>query len=549
MTILPLIGRQLRVRARSPAGYWTRFGAALAGTLLCLSMLTGRSNTAQMSAFAFQGLVAAAFVLCCFSGFLTVDGISRERRDGTLGLLLLTRVKTLDVLLGNFGATGIASLCALTALTPVLIVPVLAGGVTGGEAARKVLALFDTMILSLAAGLWASAGGREWRSCARSAAKLLLLLVFGPLLLEANFPLYARLHPWFPSPLSALGAADDAQYRSSSAHYWASIAVVHAISWFLVICAGIRFRRALREDGETPDRNISPAPRRKAVAAGEAPPDFEFLVYTIPLRRKPLAVGDAPLDWLVRRQSGVRTVVWAVALLESAYQAVMLFFSRIISGPSGVYSAWGMSVALALVEGCLFGWAASRFFVEARRGGELELLLTTPEGAKTIVASQWKWLKEVFRWPVVVLIVPWVIWNVINMSAPGNWWGFNRQYMYYSLFSQLFSSLNTFVGIVALLWAGMWFGWSERSQTRAIVRILIVAKGASFLIGTLAEMLQFPVLRKLASTGIISNISFSPWVALVWSMPQIVTLLFYLWLIRWARRRLAGELPQAETGF
>jgi hypothetical protein len=386
MTIMPLIGRQLRVRARSPAAYWTRFGAALAGTLVCLSTLTGLSNPALMGAFAFQGLVVAAFVLCCFSGFLTVDGISRERREGTLGLLFLTRVRTLDVLLGNFGAAGIASLCALAALAPVLIIPVLAGGVTGGEAARKVLALFDTMFLSLAAGLWASAGGRGWLSCARSFAGLLVLLIIGPLTLEAWFPLYTRLHPWWPGPLSALGAAGDSMYRRSTTPFWVSIAVVHAISWLLVIGAALRLRRALREDGEAPDRCVSLAPGRKPLAAGEAPPEFEFIVYKIPLRRKPVVVGEAPLDWLVRRQSGVRTVVWAVALLETAYHAGMMFFGGFVRG-LGNYAPWGMSVALAMVEGCLFGWAASRFFIEARRNGELELLLTTPEEQKQLLPA------------------------------------------------------------------------------------------------------------------------------------------------------------------
>jgi hypothetical protein len=145
-------------------------------------------------------------------------------------------------------------------------------------------------------------------------------------------------------------------------------------------------------------------------------------------------------------------------------------------------------------------------------------------------------------------MAPGVIVGLINMlrSAFGNWQGSMRVYMLYSHLSQLFSSLNTFVGIVALLWAAMWFGWSERSQVRAIVRIVIVTKGASFLIGRLGSLV---LSGALAPYNMTFNGQLNPWFALVWSMPQIVTLLFYLWLIRWARRRLADALPQAETGF
>jgi hypothetical protein len=516
MTILPLVERELRVRARSPAGYWTRFVAALAGILVCLPSLTLygglRSNQAQSGAFAFNSLVVAAFVLSCFSGFLTVDGISRERREGTLGLLFLTRVRALDVLLGNFGAAGIASLCALAAFVPVLIVPVLTGGVSGGEAARKVLALFDTMILSLAAGLWASAGGRGWLSCARSAAGLLLLVLFGPFLLGAFLPLFSRLSISWPGPLSALEAASDASYRRSAAPYWISIAVVHAISWLLVIGAGIRLRRSLNEEDKTPVISIIPS-----------------------RTRKPPVAGEAPLEWLVRRQSGVKTVVWAGVLLRAAYYIGFMSFGR--SSRAGVYSSMGMGLSCSAVEDCLFAWAASRFFIEARRAGELELLLTTPEGAKTLVASQWKWLKDLFRWPLVVLVALPVMLTMVNMQG-----GSIRGWGLFSIPWIFLSGVNTVASVAALLWVGMWFGWTERSQARAITRIVIVAGGAPYVIGRIAST---ALARVALRYFIVSTSQFYPWMVFIANIPQIVNLLFYLWLIRWARRRLATELRPA----
>jgi hypothetical protein len=543
VTTLPVIARQLWVRARSPAGHWTRFGAALAGTLLCLVTLAGDPSPARTGAAAFEGLVMAAFILCCFSGLLTVDGISRERREGTLGLLFLTRVRALDVLLGNFGAAGIASLCALAALAPVVLLPVLAGGVTGGEAARQVLALFDTMILSLAAGLWASAGGRGWLSCARSAAALLLLIVAGPLLLRSLIPRLPMGYSW-PDSWSAIQAAKDVDYRKAAAPYWISIASVHAISWLLVIGAGIRLRRVWREDAERPDRYLGPAPRRQALAPGEPPPHFEFIVYKIPLKRTPLAVGDAPLDWLMHRQRGIRTVVWAGVLFHGlfyyGYYGGSPFYARLIRGSSGVYSLWGVNLAFAVVQGSFFAWAASRFFIEARRSGELETLLITPEGAKSIIASQWKWLKNVFLGPVVVLLLPWAAQAIINF-LPGSSF---RRYAFregdaalYYFMATMFSGMSIVLGTGALLWAGLWFGWSERSYARAIVRNVVVTKGGNFLIFILGNLVITNIVPPLAPRSLLPRL-----------IPQALILLFYLWLIKWARQRLAGDLPLAGTG-
>ena len=93
----------------------------------------------------FNGLVATAFLLCCGASLLTSDIISRERREGTLGLLLLTRVRSFDLLLGKLSSSGITSLCSLLAFLPVLVIPILAGGVTGGVVARKGLALLNSI--------------------------------------------------------------------------------------------------------------------------------------------------------------------------------------------------------------------------------------------------------------------------------------------------------------------------------------------------------------------------------------------------------------------
>jgi hypothetical protein len=59
----------------------------------------------------------------------TADCISSEKREGTLGLLFLTDLKGYSVILGKMLATSLNSFYALTAIFPVLAIPLLLGGI------------------------------------------------------------------------------------------------------------------------------------------------------------------------------------------------------------------------------------------------------------------------------------------------------------------------------------------------------------------------------------------------------------------------------------
>jgi ABC-type transport system involved in multi-copper enzyme maturation permease subunit len=552
VTILPLIQRQLRVRARGRAVYWTRFAVALVGIMLCLRSLSlsgglpGPSQ-AMLGQWAFQSLVMAAFILCCCAGFLTVDAISRERREGTLGLLCLTRVKALDVLLGGFGAAGITCLCALVSILPVLMLPVLAGGVTGGEAFRTMLVLLDTMLLSLAAGLWASAGARGWFQSARSAVLLLLLIIVFPV-----FPGHASYVDLL-SPLAAFRDADDAVYRFYPGRYWMSLAAVHGISWLLLITAGFRLRRAMREGDGTAE--TVGAASRKAAAAREPMEDtvvqgrpraFTLVAWKIGSRN--MADTVDPVRWLVRRQRGIKAVIWAGALSGVIGQTgFWLFITLFGFGPymrSMTISNWPVSLAFYVVQGCLFGWAASRFFVEGRRTGELELLLTTPVGATTIISSQWKELRWLFFLPVIILMVPHLVTMAFvlaqNNANPvfAGW-----SYRCYRVISQSLGCVNGLAQVGALIWAGLWFGLRERSQATAIVRIILFGEAAPYVM-TLGSSL---LLNFFGIPGFALGYSASYWWFL---LPQVAVFFYYVWLIRWASRRLAAELTNpSPSGF
>ena len=269
MMVLPIVGRELRVRARSRTSYWSRFWVGLLSSLVGLPPLLwlGFSpGSAAAGRGVFVGFVAAAFLLACGACLATADSISAERRAGTLGLLFLTRIKGFDLLLGKFASNGLTCLFAMVAFLPVLMIPILAGGVAGGEAVRKGLVLLATLFLSLSAGLVTSTRSYERLSAARNAVSLVLVLVLLPILL-------GRLAQWttleLASPLGAMVAGNDTLYKAAPGRFWFSLAIVQAVGGALLYFASASLRARLNsgddlqgaEFSSTSKRNGSKAPR------------------------------------------------------------------------------------------------------------------------------------------------------------------------------------------------------------------------------------------------------------------------------------------------
>jgi hypothetical protein len=409
------------------------------------------------------------------------------------------------------------------------------------------LVLLDTLLLSLAAGLWASAGARGWLQSAREAVLLLLLLIILAPASPVVWPALGAI-----SPLTALRCASDAAYRVFSASFWVSLAAVHGVSWLLLIAAGYRLRRAMRE-GDGLIENFGAAGRNAGVERGLMADAndlarkrvFTLVAWKIGLPK--MADTDDPIKWLVRRQRGIRAVIWAGVLMELIPYAAILLIRFTAASIMPFISFYGyVSLAFYVVEGCLFGWAASRFLVEARRTGELELLLTTPAGAKTIVSSLWNELRRLFFLPVIVLTVPnlalALYYNIASYSQPGSAGTLN--YHLYTTLMALLSCVHVIISIGAMIWVGLWFGLRARSQASAIVWIVLLGRGVPYVIGRAGSfLLRLFVPPVIFSAGVI-RFSSGIWVYL---LSQVAVLFYYLWLIQWARRRLATDLTNPSS--
>src|SRR5882672_774323 len=246
MIVWPVVERELRLRARAPATHWTRLALVLAGAAACLPQLLwsaalGRPDSLGRTVF--NGIIIAGFLTAGSAFILTADAVTRERREGTLGLLLLTRVRTWDILLGKLASSGLTGLCGLVAFLPVLMIPVLAGGVTGGEVFRKGLVLLATLFFSLAAGLWGSALAPDRSQAWAHVVFLMLCVVLCPLASQSGGSIWFRI-----SPIQALMSASEVEYRAAPLAYWSSLAGMSVVSCALFFWSGLRLRKYPSED-------------------------------------------------------------------------------------------------------------------------------------------------------------------------------------------------------------------------------------------------------------------------------------------------------------
>src|SRR5207247_2223126 len=165
--------------------------------------------------------------------------ISNERRDGTLSLLFLTKLKGYEVVLGKLTGAGLAAAYALVAFLPTLALALLAGGVTFTTVMRTALALVNALFVSVAAGLWVSARARSRRKAMRNALLIILLIQVVPWCVVHAFARYGPGAAMFASasPYTAFHLAPDVFYTAARSRFWLGLLVPHVLGWLLLAWA------------------------------------------------------------------------------------------------------------------------------------------------------------------------------------------------------------------------------------------------------------------------------------------------------------------------
>lgn len=452
MTFLPMVERELRERARWRSTYWVRGGAAFLATAVAMFVLMFLSGAAPGSTGkgTMETLGWLAFVFVTLEGLRnTADSLSAEKREGTLGLLFLTDLRGYDVVLGKFIASSLTSFFALIAMLPALAVPVLLGGVTGGEFWRLVLALMNALFFSLSTGMFVSALSRNERHAWSATFALIgLFVVLLPVLNSLlSFPALA-----WASPSTAFWLHDETRYTATPGDYWRSLWLTHGLGWLWLALASFVLPRAWQESGR-------PHAARPATMEPERV-----------RRRRHTRLAVNPVWWLTARHTRQRAWLWLVVGVVAALAVAGFLLAH--GNPAGLWTLYGGLMGVHLLLAVWVAYEASDSFSEARATGAMELLLSTPVHVRQILRGQHLALREVFLGPILFLL------GVEALLAAAQIWqmsGPNSHVMErVGLVLVLGFSLLWFIlDLFAVAEVGMWFGLTSQKSTQAMTRTVL----------------------------------------------------------------------------
>ena len=538
MTFLPIVTRELRVTARKQSTYWIRFAAAALAMAICgwsLLFFTSMGMGNASGTMLFGGATGLAWLYAVIGGvFKTADALSEEKREGTLGLLFLTDLKGYDIVLGKIVAASVNWFFGLIAIFPILAVSLLMGGVAPGEFWREILALANLLFYSLALGMFVSSFMHNERKAAGLTIALLLLLLWLPAqLAEWHREFTGGFQPNIgfivPDVTRPLHYASDVLNRTNSDFYWASLVGSHLVGWLYLLLASLIIPRTWQQQAGKISRWQESAEQFTYGRNRERRKRF---------RERALALN--PFYWIANRARGQSLVLGLVLTGIAVCFAISWFME-----PWNSRNAWTYLWPAFILHTVVKLWiplAACRRFIEDRRSGALELILSTPLTPGEILRGQWLALGKQFRGPVVfVLIVDALLlafgWTHISSK------GWKEQMLYTSICGA--GVLAFLADIVALAWLSMWRGMKARHSYVAwlwsVVQLLVLPWIAFYVAMTAGMMLIF-LPRTMNAGGPNPGVSMNRWME--W-MPYILTGIWFLLSMAaailsawWARRCL-----------
>ncbi len=548
MTLFPVVERELRVSSRRSWTYWGRSVSGLlalliTGWILALQSIVQVRTTGQAL---FSSISVLALLVSSMAGVTyTSDCISSEKREGTLGLLFLTDLKGFDVALGKLTATSLGAFYGLLALLPVMSMGLLLGGVTGGEYLRMVLVLISTLLLSLSIGLAVSVVSRDALRSAMSSFVLILAVFFlmpvGGMLLGDLLDYWAKSDNrirnslehsigWM-TPLFAYSQVADAEFKKNPSLFWKAEAWIGGLALVVLVFASLRLPRSWQD-------------KRTGTANGGWRAWLDALRFSSVesrLQTRRTWLDHNPGAWLSTRYWLRSASVWAMLFL------LVLGFAyggwRAGSGwwNTGIYLA--SSILLHLILKVWIANEAPRQFIEDRRTGALELLLTTAFDVPELLAGRRIALMRQFGAPIAIALLFDAIFLISSLRVEIS--GSDEQLMW--TFLWLLRMLFLPLDAVTLFWLGMWKGMTG-TGSRAASGVV----GLGLALPVVATLILYTFLGMASVAGQTSWVT--PMLLLcIWAV--ICGLNSFIWISRSRRivvnqfRELAHHRPDGRASW
>lgn len=419
MILGPIARRELLVTARNPLTYRGRWIIALVvfvvgGGIATLFSFTPRGAVPPGSLL--SSLSFYIFLYCLAAGAQsTADSLSREKRDGTLGLLFLTTLKSREIISGKLVAGGISTLYGLMATFPILSIIVLHGGVEYKDLAQLFLAALNAMFVAACIGLFASTHAFSRKQATAWATWSVLILWFalpGLAELSARYPDWVWLsrilkclsisHSFrMTAGLGALTGFDPYYHRP-----WMSLAGTHLLGWFFLLLATFYLPRKWQDQPVGTGKGLPWRDRLRQWTYGNP---------KIREARRHRLLNRNPFLWLSSRDR--------FRPLGSAF--VLVIMSSFFLLPI-IVDGWDEDIVIPYVIAAVLTTkltmcgSAPQKMMEELENGTLEMILSTPLGVRDVIKGQIFAMWEQFRWVLVYLALLLTIAPIYLISVKGS---------------------------------------------------------------------------------------------------------------------------------
>jgi hypothetical protein len=385
-----VIVRELRAESRRAANYWLRVLAAGALIVVFASIMLGAQVSLSALGMAlFAGVNQTfLFALWILVPLMTADCISREKREGTLGLLFLTPLTVLDVIAGKAAIHVLRALTLFLAALPVLGLPLFLGGVDWRWVLMAVVGQANAVLLGIAAGIYASTRGGS---------------TIQVMVLAEVFALGLGAISSFGRHLLIL-----ATWRGSTTFGGLGWFVVTSIAcslmlFVLILQASVRRLQATWQE-EAADRE---QPRWVKLFSTS---DFWRAFFRWDTSR---TLDRNPMAWL-------QEYSWTAQLTKWGWLVVVLLAELVLlsdfESPDAL--TWQALVASALALGVAFSAVGS--FRREQATGLLELLLVTPLSMRQFLGGRFWGICCHYLPALAVVWVGWTGERLLNPKLPSN---------------------------------------------------------------------------------------------------------------------------------